>query len=272
MAIVVLRHEREKSLLRRHPWIFSGAIDHIEGSPASGETVAVHAAAGTPLGWGAYSPQSQITVRMWSFDPSAEINPAFIQRQLELAFTARRALGQRTDLDAYRLVNAESDGLPGLIVDRYGDYLAAMFLTAGAERWKAEIVAALGALAHSGQWPTGPARGIFERSDVDVRAKEGLPRTVGPLAGETPPESVIVNEYGCRFAVEIARGHKTGFYLDQRDNRALLADYAAGADVLNGFAYSGGFAVWALRGGAQRVTNVDTSASALRLASRLRSA
>jgi 23S rRNA (cytosine1962-C5)-methyltransferase len=266
MATIVLRPERDRSVVRRHPWIFTGAIARIDGQPASGETVAVHAADGTPLGWGAYSPQSQIAVRMWTFDPAATVDRQFLRRQLELAFAVRSAIA-RPDLDAYRLVNAESDGLPGLIVDRYGDYLVAMFLSASAEYWKAEIVGLLRELAHAGQWPTGPARGIFERSDVDVRVKEGLPLAVGLLAGEAPPDSLEVREYGVRFAVEIARGHKTGFYLDQRENRALLADYAQGAEVLNGFAYTGGFGVWALRGGAARVTNVDTSASALALAS-----
>jgi 23S rRNA (cytosine1962-C5)-methyltransferase len=267
MATIILRPEREKSLLRRHPWVFSGAIDRLDGAPGSGETVAVHAADGTPLGWGAYSPQSQIAVRMWSFDPAPVIDPAFFRLQLQQSLAARRPLA-RADLDAYRLVNAESDGLPGLIVDRYGDYLVVMFLAAGAERWKAEIVSLLAELARDGQWPTGPARGIYERSDVDVRTKEGLPLAAGLLAGEAPPDAITINEYGCRFAVEVARGHKTGFYLDQRENRALLAEYAAGAEVLNGFAYSGAFGVWALRGGAQRVTNVETSVPALELAAR----
>jgi 23S rRNA (cytosine1962-C5)-methyltransferase len=189
-----------------------------------------------------------------------------LRRRLELAAAVRSQLA-RPDLDAYRLVNAESDGLPGLIVDRYGGHLAVMFLCAGAEYWKSELVSLLGELARAGQWPTGPARGIFERSDVDVRVKEGLPLAVGLLAGEAPPDRLEIREYGVRFAVEVARGHKTGFYLDQRDNRALLADYAPGAHVLNGFAYTGGFGVWALRGGASRVTNVDTSAPALALAS-----
>ena len=211
MAIVVLRPEREKSLLRRHPWIFSGAIDRIEGSLASGATVSVQAADGTPLGWGAYSPQSQIVVRLWSFDPTATIDRNFFRRQLEQAFALRAGLN-RPDLDAYRLVNAESDGLPGLIVDRYGDYLVVMFLAAGAERWKPELISLLTELAQTGQWPTGRARGIYERSDVDVRGKEGLALTTGPLAGEAPPEQVVVNEYGVRFAVEIARGHKTTFW------------------------------------------------------------
>jgi 23S rRNA (cytosine1962-C5)-methyltransferase len=265
VATVVLRPEREKSLLRRHPWVFSGAIGHVEGQPEAGETVAVQAADGTPLGWGAYSPQSQIAVRMWSFDPRETIDRGFLRRRLEQALALRTSLA-RPALDAYRLVNAESDGLPGLIVDRYGDYLVGMFLSAGAERWKPELAALLGELAEGGQWPTGPARGLYERSDVDVRAKEGLPLTSGLLSGQAPPERVEIHEYGVRFAVEIARGHKTGFYLDQRDNRALLATFAAGAEVLNGFAYTGGFGVWALQGGARRVINVDTSVPALELA------
>ena len=265
MTTVVLRDGREKSVLRRHPWVFSGAIARLEGQAGSGETVAVRASDGTPLGWGAYSPQSQIAVRMWSFEPGESIDRTFFRRRLAVALAARKSLA-RPDLDAYRLVNAESDGVPGLIVDRYGDFLVAMFLAAGAERWKTEIVSLLGELAVEGDWAAGPARGVYERSDVDVRAKEGLPPVTGVLAGEPPPNHVVVQEYGVRFAVEIARGHKTGFYLDQRENRALLAEYCAGAEVLNGFAYSGGFGVWALKGGAARVTNVDTSQPALELA------
>lgn len=267
MPRIVLKREREKSLLRRHPWIFSGAIAQIEGEPLSGATVAVHADDGTPLGWGAYSPHSQIAVRMWAFDPRVTIDRSFLKSRLESALAGRVRLAQRADLDAYRLVNGEADGLPGLIVDRYGDFLVAMFLSAGVERWKLDITSLLGELARSGTWPTGPVLGLYERSDVDVRAKEGLALTTGPLAGSAPPETIVINEYGCRFAVDLAKGHKTGFYLDQRENRASLAGYAAGADVLNAFAYSGGFAVWALRGGARHVTNVDTSAPALALAS-----
>jgi 23S rRNA (cytosine1962-C5)-methyltransferase len=172
-------------------------------------------------------------------------------------------LQQQPDLNAYRLVNAESDGLPGLIVDRYGPYLVCQFLAAGAERWKSEIVSALADLAGA---TIGPLAGIYERSDVDVRAKEGLPLSAGPLWGEPPPEIVTIQEHGCCFQVQIAAGHKTGFYLDQRENRALLARYSAGTEVLNGFAYTGGFGVWALRGGARHVTNVDTSGAALALA------
>jgi len=259
MATITLKPGREKSLLRRHPWIFSGAIGGLEGNPKSGDTVLVADAAQQPLGWGAYSPQSQIAVRMWTFDADAVIDTAFLAGRLQRALEARANLARSGDLDAYRLVNAESDALPGLIVDRYGDFLACQFLSAGAEKWKPELVDLLGQLAIGGQAP----RGIFERSDVDVRVKEGLAPVTGILAGEAPPDRYVIREYRCRFAVQIARGHKTGFYLDQRENRALLGELAAGREVLNAFAYTGGFGVWALMGGARSVVNVESSQPAL---------
>jgi 23S rRNA (cytosine1962-C5)-methyltransferase len=261
MATVTLKAGREKSLLRRHPWVFSGAIAQVVGDPPSGATVLVEDAARRPLGWGAYSPQSQISVRMWTFDPSARIDAAFLAGRLQRAVDARAMLAQRSDLNAFRLVYAESDGLPGLVVDRYGEFLVCQFLTAGAEKWKPELVQLLGDLTFSGQ----PVRGIYERSDVDVRDKEGLPPSSGVVAGEAPPESLMIDEYSCRFAVQIAHGHKTGFYLDQRENRALLAGFAAGRDVLNAFAYTGAFGVWALRGGARHVVNLESSQPALDL-------
>jgi 23S rRNA (cytosine1962-C5)-methyltransferase len=264
MATIILKSGREKSLLRRHPWVFSGAIDRLEGGPAArGETVAVQAASGEALGWGAYSPQSQIAVRLWSFDPGDEIGAPFLERRLRAALAARDELHARTDLDAYRLVNAESDGLPGLIVDRYGQYLAVQCLSAGADYWKRQLVHMLVEIATE---HIGPVLGAYERSDADVRAKEGLEPEVGVLAGDALPEQIAILENGSRFLVQPALGHKTGFYLDQRYNRALLAQYAAGTEVLNGFAYTGAFGVYALRGGAVRVTNVDTSGSALELA------
>ncbi len=264
MATIILKVEREKSLLRRHPWIFSGAIDRWEGAPpASGETVAVRAADGTVLGWGAWSPLSQIAVRVWSFDPTAAITPEFFHERLRLALAARQPLHQLTNLNAYRLVNAESDGLPGLVVDRYDGYLVCQFLTAGAEFWKTTLVEHLLALVPGFM---GTVQGIYERSDVDVRTKEGLTPVAGVLAGAEPPDVVAVQEYDCQFQVQIRTGHKTGFYLDQRENRRLLAAYAPGAEVLNCFAYTGGFGVWALRGGARQVTNVESSAGALELA------
>jgi 23S rRNA (cytosine1962-C5)-methyltransferase len=166
----------------------------------------------------------------------------------------------RLPLSALRLVNAESDGLPGVIVDRYGEYLVCQFLSVGAEYWRREIVTLLADLM--------PFAGIYERSDVDVREKEGLPLATGVLAGSPPPDLIEIDEYGVRFAVDVRSGHKTGFYLDQRDNRALVAEYAEGREVLNGFAYTGAFGVWALRGGAVKVTNVESSAAALDLARR----
>jgi len=264
MTTIILKAGREKSVLRRHPWIFSGAIERTEGAtPASGATVAVQAADGTALGWGAWSPLSQIAVRLWSFDPAQGITPEFFQERLRLALAARQPLHQSPNLNAYRLVNAESDGLPGLVVDRYGGLLVCQFLTAGAEFWKSALVEALSALAPAF---IGPVDGVYERSDVDVREKEGLAPATGRLAGAEPPDVVTVQEYDCNFQVQVRTGHKTGFYLDQRENRRRLADYAAGAEVLNGFAYTGGFGVWALRGGARQVTNIDTSAGALELA------
>jgi 23S rRNA (cytosine1962-C5)-methyltransferase len=264
MVAVILKPGREKSILRRHPWVFSGAIDRLEGGPvALGHTVAVQSAEGQSLGWGAYSPHSQIAVRLWTFDAAVDLTPAFFVERLRAALAARAELHARPDLDAYRLVNAESDGLPGLVVDRYGQYLALQSLSAGVEYWKPHIVAALLDVAVES---IGPVLGIYERSDADVRVKEGLEPIVGGLVGKPPPDQIAILENGCRFLVQPALGHKTGFYLDQRDNRALLAQFSAGAEVLNAFAYTGAFAVYALRGGATHVTNVDTSADALTLA------
>ena len=266
MAAVRLKPGREKSLLRRHPWVFAGAIDGLEGTPGAGDTVAVCSAGDEVLGWGAFSPASQISVRLWSFGAGEPDWAEFWRSRLASAAEARRRLFERDDLDAYRLVNAESDGLPGVVVDRYGDFLVFQFLSAGAERWKAELVGAVRSLAQETPAAFGQATGLYERSDVDVRVKEGLAPVSGVLAGEAPPERIVVREGGTRFWVDPYHGHKTGFYLDQRDNRALTLEYARGAEVLNAFSYSGAFGVFALRGGAARVTNVDTSGEALGLA------
>ena len=260
MASVILKSGREKALRRRHPWIFSGAIAAVEGSPKSGETVEILAQERTRLARGAYSPRSQITVRVWTFNPDEEITPAFFRERLKRAIAYRRTLTESKDLTAVRLVHSESDNLPGLIVDRYGDFLVCQFMAAGSEYWKQEIVAQIKDLI--------PCAGIYERSDLDVREKEGLPRSTGVLAGDAPPDLIEIQEGECRFLVDILHGHKTGFYLDQRDNRALAAEYARGREVLNGFAYTGGFGVCALKGGAARVTNVESSSDALTLAMR----
>ncbi len=259
---LVLKPEREKSLLRRHPWLFTGAVADVKGDPASGDTIAVRSADGKFLARAAYSPASQIIARVWAWDEATPVDEAFIQKRLAQAMASRAALTAATPpggaTNAVRLANAESDGLPGVVVDRYSDFAVCQFLSAGAEKWKqavAQTVAAQPGVA-----------GVFERSDVDVREKEGLSPVTGPLAGSPPPELIEIQEGACRFAVDVYRGHKTGFYLDQRDNRALAASYAEAREVLNCFAYTGGFGVWTLKGGAASVTNIDTSAPALELA------
>jgi 23S rRNA (cytosine1962-C5)-methyltransferase len=255
---VVLKPGRDKSVRNRHPWIFRGAIDRIEGDPESGETVRILSADGADLARGAYSPKSQIAVRVWSFDVAEEIDAAFFQRRIESAVRRRDDLAQRDDVAAFRLIHAESDGLPGLHVDRYGEFLVVQILAAGVERWRVEIVRALQALVSP--------LGIYERSDVDVREKEGLEPLAGVLAGEPPPELVEFREGNCRFFADVVNGHKTGFYLDQRENRLRMREWAAGRQMLNAFAYTGAFAVHALAAGAAKVTNLETSAGALELA------
>ncbi|GAB4218166.1 MAG: class I SAM-dependent methyltransferase [Synechococcales cyanobacterium] len=255
IPIVRLKPGREKSLLRWHPWVFSGAVAAVQGSPGLGETVAIQADDGRPCGWGAYSPASQIRVRVWSRDPETAITGEWLREQLQQSIQRRETLHHQPDLTLFRLVNAEGDGLPGVVVDRYGEWLVCQFLSAGAERWKSEIVAALASLY--------PCRGIYERSDGEVRQKEGLPSQTGSLWGDDPPAEIETLEYGLGFGVDVRQGHKTGFYLDQRQNRRFLSTLSAGRDVLNCFAYTGGFAVWAARGGATSITNVDSSASAL---------
>ncbi|HEY5132339.1 MAG TPA: class I SAM-dependent methyltransferase [Candidatus Krumholzibacteriaceae bacterium] len=258
MKAVVLKRGREKSLMRRHPWIFSGAIARVEGKPRRGETVDILAAEGAVLARGSYSPASQITVRVWTFDPQEDVSPEFFHGRLERAIDSRRALVADEGPHGVRLVNAESDMLPGIIVDRYADFIAVQFLTAGAEYWKGAVVEALSRLAS--------VSGIYERSDADVREKEDLPKLAGVLAGREPPDLVEIREGPCRYLVDLKRGHKTGFYLDQRENRGMMEEFAWGTDVLNCFSYTGGFGIAALQAGAARVTNVDSSASALELA------
>ncbi|MEO1366689.1 MAG: class I SAM-dependent methyltransferase [Acidobacteriota bacterium] len=266
-ATVRLARGREASLVRRHPWVFSGSIDRVEGDPGVGESVAVRSADGGFLAYGAYSPASQIRVRAWGFDEAEIPGEELIHRRLETAVAKRRTL-LAGPLDAVRLVHGESDGLPGLIIDRFGATVVLQVLSAGAERWRRAIADRLAELdgVHT----------VFERSDADVRAKEGLDPRVGLLRGEEPPESIEINEHGRRFFVDCRGGHKTGFYLDQRPNRdaltALVKGVAAGGsggtDVLDAFCYSGGFSVAAARGGAARLTQIDASDAALTLAAR----
>jgi len=257
---VVLKRNRARPVVQRHPWVFSGAIARIEGDASDGDIVEVCDAGRNWLARGYLNQHSQITVRLLTWWQDESIDRAFWQRRLEQAVAARRSLANDPSTTACRLVHAESDYVPGLIVDRYGDWLVIQFLTLGADHRRDEIVDTLVELL--------APRGIYERSDVDVRAKEGLKRRDGLLWGQDPPELVEILENGHRFLVDVRRGHKTGFYLDQRENRARLAHFCDGAEVLDTFAYSGSLSVCAAAGGAARVTLVDSSAPALELARR----
>jgi 23S rRNA (cytosine1962-C5)-methyltransferase len=259
-AAIILKAGREKSLLRKHPWVFSGAIARVDGSPQAGDTVEILTDKGQFLARGAYSPASQIRARVWTFDPNEQVDVDFFQRRIYAALKQRTVLtpDQAGDegKDALRLVHAESDGLPGLIVDRYADCLVVQFLSTGAEFWREAIVESL--------FNKTCLKDIYERSDADVRELEGLPSRTGKLKGE-PPDQVVITESGLRFIVNIASGHKTGFYLDQRSNRQRVRDLAAGRDVLDCFSYTGGFTLNALGGAAKSVLSVDSSEDALRL-------
>ncbi len=266
---VIVYSEKQKAVLRRHPWVFSGAIKKVAGEPADGEIVAVRNEQGEFLARGYWNSHSAIRVRLLSWNQDENIDEGFWRERLQRAIQGRHVqnrLAAQGKPVAYRLVNAENDGLPGLVVDRYGDWLVIQALTLGIEVRKPLIVGLLNELL-------APA-GIYERSDVDVRAKEGLSNTCGLLAGQEPPELIEIDENGRRFLVDVRGGHKTGFYLDQRENREIVGDWfrwdehAAEREVLNAFAYTGGFAVYALGGLVRRVVNVDSSAEALRLARR----
>jgi len=256
MHKLILKPGREKSLKRRHPWVFSGAVAKVQGQPGPGETVAIGSATGEFLAVAAYSPRSQIVARVWAWEDRA-IDGAFFSRRIERAVEQRRTVLD-TETDAMRLVHGESDGLPGVVADRYGDTVVLQLTSAGAERWREVIADAL--LEVSG------ASRIWERSDAEVRALEGLTPVIAALRGAREPTRIAISEQGLRFEIDLEHGHKTGFYLDQRDNRRRVRTLARGRDVLDGFCYSGGFALNALAGGAKSVTAVDSSADALALA------
>ena len=256
-ATVILKPGREKSVLRHHPWVFSGAVQRGQGA-APGDIVDVRAADGTFLARGYYNPHSQIRVRLLTWNDREVVDAAFWQRRIVAAWARRSTPLVRGTGTAWRAIHAESDGLPGLIVDVYDRWLVVQVLTLGIERALDHIVSALVDVAQ----PVG----ILERSDVDVRRQEGLEPRVRVLWGEPPPERVEILEGGYHFLVDVWRGHKTGFYLDERVNRALVARWASGRSVLNAFAYTGAFAVYALGQDAAHVVNLDTSAEALALA------
>jgi len=253
MKAITLREGKERSLLKRHPWVFESSIH--SGKADAGETVRVNARDGKFLAWAAFSPQSQIRVRAWSFDEAERIDAAFFERRIAQALAIRARLPIASD--GLRLIHGEADGLPGLIVDRYADTLSVQFLSAGAERWKSTIADLL-------LKATSLTR-LYERSDASTRGLEGLPEVKGWLRGEGPTE-LTIREHDWKLTLDVDEGHKTGFYLDQRDSRKLFADtvrHFGFQRVLNCYCYTGGFSVAALAGGAGHVTSVDSSAPAL---------
>ena len=258
-AKIILHETREKSLKRRHPWIFSKAVREVVNPPGNGADIDIYAADGSFLARASYSPNSQIRARVWSFNAEEKIDQQFFERKIREAAEARTLMLEETGMSACRLVDAESDGLPGLIIDRYNNFLVLEVLSAGAEYHLKDITSALRNIY--------PDDNIYERSDVEVRTKEVLESRKGVIYGEEPPEELAIKENGgMQILVNIKEGHKTGYYLDQRDNRAALSKYCKGKSVLNCFSYTGGFSLYALRGRAKSVANVDVSQKALDIA------
>lgn len=259
-AEIRLKAGKDRSLLRRHPWVFSGAVAHVKGSPAAGDMVAVRSDTGEFLGWAAIAPHSQIRARVWSFDEEAPVTPAWVGQRIHEALNRRERVALRST--AIRLIHGEADGLPGLICDRYGDWLVLQFNSAGAHALRDVIIAEL--RSHTG------LSLMYERSDSDAVALEGLQVAVGPLTPEAKSASkqagaVAIVENRIHYEIDLAEGHKTGFYVDQRENRALVGRLARGR-VLNCFSYTGGFSLAALKAGADAVVSVDSSEPAMRLA------
>jgi 23S rRNA (cytosine1962-C5)-methyltransferase len=254
---IILKPGREKSVLRRHPWVFSGALKEVVGSLSDGDVVPVYSAENQFLAQIAYSHTSQIAGRIWTFSETDKVDVSFLRARISAAVQYRSQLGLKSITNAVRIVHAESDGIPGLVVDQYADVLVAQFLSYGVEVWRDEIGQILLGLTK--------AKTVYERSDAEVRGLEGLPDRIGPLVGSSFNDPVEIDENGIRYLVPISSGHKTGFYLDQRANRMLLRSMVDGLDVLDCFCYSGGFSLNALVGGAKSVTAVDVSQPALDL-------
>src|SRR5574343_1230947 len=259
MSELILKPGKERSVFRRHPWIFAGSVERLEGRARPGDTVLVKDADGRPLARAAWSPNSQIRARVWSFDPEQSIDHAFIKRTVAASVARRQSHPVLSQQDGVRLIHGESDGLPGVIADRYGPVVVIQLTSAGADKWRDAIIAGL-------VQATG-CSAVYERSDSDVRKLEGLEPLSQLVHGEMPEQLTIV-ENGVRMEVDVAGGHKTGFYLDQRDNRLLTGQLAAGRDVLNCFCYTGGFSLQALAGGAKSVISIDSSGPALATAAR----
>ena len=260
MPSVTLKKSADSFIKRKHPWIFSGAIEKVEGNLSNGETVQIFTSDKKLVGLGSFSPSSQIRVRVWTFNPEEKIDSDYFRNKIEQAKSFREKIVNIKTTNAYRIINSESDGLPGLIVDCYGEYLVCQFLSSGAEFYKETFINILN--------DTFKPKGIYERSDVDVREKEGLKPIKELLIGKEPKELVEINENGLKFLVDIKEGHKTGFYLDQKDNRKLVSEFAKEKNILNCFSYTGGFSVYALASGAEMVTQIESSLSALEIANK----
>lgn len=250
---LILKPGKEKPILGRHPWIYSGAIDQVDDNFETGDLVRVYTNQNQFLGTGYLNPRSQIAVRMLSFE-EGPIDKGFFKRRIDEAVQLRGEFIS-PETNAYRLIHSEGDFLPGLTVDRYGDYLVVQFQTVGIDKWKDTILDLL-------QESVSP-RGIYEKDDTEARKWEGLEKRAGLLRGAEPPDYVEIKEYGIHFIVDIHGGQKTGFFLDQRENRKLVSAHAKGKRVLNLFGYTGGFSVYAGLAGALRVVTVETSARAL---------
>lgn len=255
MPKLVLAAGKERSILRHHPWVFAGSVERFEGRARPGDTVELVSARGEPLARAAWSPHSKIRARVWSFDPNETIDDAFFKRRVAAAVARRQGLPGLRGQHALRLVNGESDGLPGVIADRYGDTAVLQLSSAGAEAWRDALATAL-------QRVTGCAR-IYERSDTEVRGLEGLEPCTGWLRGDPAESPLVIDEHGLLMEVDFVSGHKTGCYLDQRDNRRLCRELSSGRDVLDCFCYTGGFSLNALAGGSRSVLSIDSSATAL---------
>lgn len=255
MIDVILKKGKEKAALQKHPWIFSGAIDKVKGSPINGEVVKVFAADQSFLAYGYYNSQSRVAVRLLEWEESSVIDKAWYTEKLQRAIAARAHVLNNNETNTCRLVFSEADYLPGLIVDKYADFLSLQILSAGIESVKADIIDILRAELN----PSG----IFDKSDANARTHENLALSQGLLWGETPPEFIEVTENGIRYHINIADGQKSGFYCDQRDNRGILAEYTADKEVLDCFCYSGGFTLNSLKLNAKHVTSVDSSALAI---------
>lgn len=257
---LTLKADRDRSLRRLHPWIFSNGVAKISGRPKPGQTVEVVDNQGNWLARASYSPESQIRARVWSFEQSQAIDIAFFRKRLQQAEQARKLLPLFATTNAYRLIAGENDGLPGITIDRYANVLVLQLLSAGAEFQRKALLKAL--------QTEYPECVIYERSDVDVRKKEGLEPTTGLIHGELPAQPMEIEENGLKLLIDIEQGHKTGYYLDQRNNRSLVGELSQGKRVLNCFSYTGGFGTYALRGGASEVINLDVSELALETAAK----